>query len=207
MIVIHLVFLLQNSNGFAVKSRNGSTIGNLMDKICDIDVNNRTIDQCSRIYLKFAENIALNLNCKVDFQNENQLVKQTFVAFKNYQVMQIVGCSKNSTDIYCYQDALINRLGLGLFYLPLGNPFYSNDYSCSECNKKIMNTYADFSSDETSSLSTTFNPAKSFFNDKCGKDFVISKSSGSISNSNNLFNNNNNIYLWLLYLMAFYIVT
>ncbi|CAJ0751992.1 24358_t:CDS:2 [Entrophospora sp. SA101] len=114
-------FLLQNSREFAVKSRNDSTIGNLMEKICNIDINNKSIDQCNQIYLNYADNVTLSSNCGVDFQNANQVVKEAFTAFKNYRVMQIVGCSKNSTDIYCYQDALINGLGLGLFYLPLGN--------------------------------------------------------------------------------------
>nr|CAG8603544.1 15651_t:CDS:2 [Entrophospora candida] len=114
-------FLLQNSREFAVKSRNDSTIGNLMEKICNIDINNKSIDQCNQIYLNYADNVTLSSNCGVDFQNANQVVKEAFTAFKNYRVMQIVGCSKNSTDIYCYRDALINGLGLGLFYLPLGN--------------------------------------------------------------------------------------
>src|SRR5437763_15333193 len=60
-------FLLQNSYGFATESRNYSTIGNLMDKICKVN----DIEGCGKTYLQYANNMTSNDNCGVDLKNNN----------------------------------------------------------------------------------------------------------------------------------------
>jgi hypothetical protein len=52
-------------------------------------------------------------------------------------------------------------------------------WPCSECNKKILNIYANSAGDKNLPLSKTFGPAREQFNSKCGPDFVEQATSGN----------------------------
>src|SRR4051812_43591764 len=114
-------FLLSSSNEFALISRNISNnpeqITTLLDTICSPKP---SIEQCLNTMNVLSDKMTLPENCGKDLQDQNPIANQAHVSFKTYKVMQEVGCSKNSTDTYCYVDALLTKVGLGMFYLPSG---------------------------------------------------------------------------------------
>ncbi len=110
-------FLLSSSNEFALISRNPDQIPTLLDTICSPK---SSIEQCSNMMDILSDEMTFAENCKTDLQTNNPIADQAYVSFKTYKVMQEVGCSKNSTNTYCYVDALLTKIGLGMFYLPSG---------------------------------------------------------------------------------------
>ncbi|CAG8576624.1 1512_t:CDS:2 [Ambispora gerdemannii] len=122
----------------------------------------------------YASQIVSSKNCRTDLQGENPIATQAYVSFNTYQLYQTVGCSKNNSGSYCYVEALDKKLGLGIFYLPSGTQLTTSkeQLPCSECNKKILNTYSEYAGDSALPLSQTFSPVRTYFNDFCGSDFV-----------------------------------
>ena len=70
------------------------------------------------------------------------------------------------------------------FRFNIGTPLPSQKgegWPCSECNKNILNIYANYTEDKNLPLSKTFGPAREQLNLKCGPDFV--KQVASLGNS------------------------
>ncbi|CAG8584281.1 8758_t:CDS:2 [Ambispora leptoticha] len=164
-------FLLLNSNNFAVQSRNVSSVPALLDQICNAP---NSSDECNKIMSTYASQIVSSSNCRTDLQSQNPIATEAFVSFNTYQLYQLAGCSKNSSNVYCYVDALAQKLGLGIFYLPSGTQLTApqEQLPCSECNQKILNIYSEYAGDSSLPLSQTFSPVRTYFNDFCGPNFV-----------------------------------
>ncbi|KAG9300700.1 hypothetical protein G9A89_023498 [Geosiphon pyriformis] len=169
-----------NSNNFAVISRNVEKVPPYLDQICSPPNN---LNQCNEIMSSYGAKMTEGSNCRVDIQNQNPIATEAYVAFYTYQLYQDVGCAKNSSNTYCYVDALDRKLGLGIYYLPSGTQLASpkDQFPCSECNKKILNTFSEYAGDTALPLSDTFEPVRNYFNSYCGEDFIKKASAIHVS--------------------------
>jgi len=165
-------FLVLSSNQFLTKSRNASQIPPIMDQICAPE---NSMDKCKSDFANFAQQMTQENNCRTDLQNVNPIASQAYVSFMSYEPLQIVGCLKNSNGTYCYVSALYNKRGIKLFLLPSGSAMpQDQELACTECNQKILNTYASYDDDNTLPLYQVFPQVRDKINEQCGTGWVDS---------------------------------
>jgi len=133
------------------------------------------MDKCKGDFGNFAEQMTLDSNCRADLQNVNPIASQAYVTFMSYEPLQIVGCSKNTNGTYCYVSALYSKRGIELFLLPSGSATpQDEELVCTECNQKILNTYAAYDNNNELPLYQVFPQIRDKINQQCGTDWVNS---------------------------------
>jgi hypothetical protein len=87
----------------------------------------------------------LQSQCKVELQQNTELVQEALIGFQLYEPMRQAGCLiNNSTNSYCFLEAVANSTPSDLYFyqLPYGNLLPNGTVpSCSSCIQNVLSIY------------------------------------------------------------------
>jgi hypothetical protein len=142
-----------------------------MDATCNVD-----FAKCGSIMAAYKSKIRQQDNCGADYTAQNPFVTQAHVGLSSYRVMYRAGCQKTSAGAYCFADAVTNTSSLEdsyPYFLPLGISLPTDAHpSCSQCTKRVMETFASAASDRSQVISNTYLSAARQLDKSCGPGWI-----------------------------------
>ncbi|KAF9225982.1 hypothetical protein BS17DRAFT_730199 [Gyrodon lividus] len=153
----------------------------------DIDVMNTDVwgtcntnvpqDQCDANMASLAS--SLQSSCRTDLADRVGMAVDTLTALQAYDLMRDAACQVDTTNSYCYVEAVSNSdtSSYWFYQLPLGQPLGPiTNSACNECTKALMVMYAAAldspNSTSLDGLIQTYGDAADSLNNVCGSSYA-----------------------------------
>ncbi|KIK99179.1 hypothetical protein PAXRUDRAFT_9040 [Paxillus rubicundulus Ve08.2h10] len=134
-------------------------------------------DQCDANMVSFAS--SLQSSCRTDLADQVEMAVSTLTALQAYDLMRNAACQVDTTNSYCYVDAVANSdpSSYWFYQLPLGQPLASiTNNACNECTKRLMAIYAaaldSTNGTNLDGLAETYSNAADSLNSVCGSSYA-----------------------------------